>query len=179
MIAVVTDQSVGNAHLMPNGEHWPLALGRETDLVFSDSASDLVGLLIPGYPTTDQDADDATAERDADDALKMRWHQAIGTAAMVQASLCATAVSEDTFDPATTGDEALTVLFADKDVPVDCDQWPADLPSLVLVTTDYYPFTDRIPPAGNVLWIDPADEMAYLKSLATLGVVAFYTADDI
>lgn len=41
---------------------------------------------------------------------------------------------------------------------------------LVLVTTSYVPHTDTAPVTGNVLWIDPADEVAYLRSLRDAGL---------
>lgn len=44
---------------------------------------------------------------------------------------------------------------------------------LVLIATDYLPFTGREAPTGNVLWLDPSTEVTYLRSLARLGILEF------
>lgn len=160
--------------LREDGTPYPFALIRNEGVAFAETAGDIMGLLIDGY------ADLPDTEDGADQALVARWRQAVSTAAMVQAELCANAVENDTFDPATSGEDTLTALFGEKDEAVTgIDHWPHDRVPLVLVATDYAPFvTDRTPPGGNVLWIDPSDELAYLRSLANLGLIGFYTHDD-
>ena len=59
----------------------------------------------------------------------------------------------------------------DPDVFED-EQWRWDV-LLVLIATDYAPFTDVARPAGNVVYLDPSTETAHLISLHEAGLVSF------
>lgn len=73
-------------------------------------------------------------------------------------------------------DEELAILSEDKSAPLFDGEWTADVP-LVLVATDYAPYVaDRMPPTGNIVWINPADETQFLISLAEVGVVTLQMA---
>lgn len=76
-------------------------------------------------------------------------------------------------------EESLTALLSDKTVPVEgFESWDHETVPLVLLATDYDPYVpDRPAPTGNIVWIDPSDETAFLNSLSNLGVINFYVQD--
>lgn len=172
MTSIVVNGPLGSEHMREDGEPWPFALSNGDTSVFADSAHDIIAHLIPGYGDLDT-AEDATEAHDQ--ALLLRWQTAVLTASDVQAAICGDRVHEGKFDPATESEDALTALFGDKTVAVEgFDSWDNEHVPLVLIATDYEPYTERDLPTGNVLWIDPSDEIAFLNSLANLGVIEFY-----
>ena len=78
-----------------------------------------------------------------------------------------TATDKGTFDPemlAATpeGETILNALMVERTVPLtEVSEWTFEVP-LVLVDTDYAPFTERARPDGRIIWIDPSDEARYL-----------------
>jgi len=132
----------------------------------STTLTALVAELIAGYDTT------------GDDDLEQRYRFAVLAASQVQAVLAADAVADGTFDPADHDEATLTALFASRahPVPEQVETWGLAVP-LVLVATDYEPYTDRALPLGNVKVVDPADERTLLGSLSDLGVVSLYVQD--
>jgi hypothetical protein len=48
---------------------------------------------------------------------------------------------------------------------------------LVLMTSDYVPFTERPAPTGNIFWLDPTTELTYLRSLDRLGVMKLLVSE--
>lgn len=46
----------------------------------------------------------------------------------------------------------------------------------MLIATDYAPYTDAAPPAGNVICLNAADERSLLDTLAEVGLIDFATA---
>lgn len=149
-----------------DGTAWPYVLNRGDRTVFADTATDLVAALIPGY------ADIPATSGGADDALVARYENAVATANDTQPLVAASCVDAGTFDTSTAGEALLSALFSDRSQPLEgIEDWGEPVP-LVLVSTDYSPFVeDRTPPSGNVLWLDPSDEMSHLRSLANLGLV--------
>lgn len=172
MSSILVDTQVTDQHIREDGTQWPMALVRGDQTVFADTATELVGHLIEGYANL-PDTEGGNAQ-----ALVARWRTCVATASDVQALICADRAAEGTFDPAAESEEVLTALFSDKTVPVEgFDTWDLGSVPLVLVATDYEPYTERVAPTGNVLWIDPSDEVAFLHSLTNLGVIQFYTHD--
>ena len=158
--------------LTDDGSPWPFALVRGEETILADDAGDIVSFLIDGYEDV---ADDPSGH---DEALILRAATAVTLTATIQAIMATDALNEGRFDPAEADEATLTAIFGDRTVPVlDTDRWDHDVP-LVLVATDYEPFTHEVPPTGNVLWVDPSDEMAFLQSLANLGVITFYVHED-
>ncbi|MGL5823691.1 MAG: hypothetical protein ACRCYU_02455 [Nocardioides sp.] len=145
-------------------DRWPLCLAEAGQTVFADNAAEIIERLIPDY-----------ASLGNDDALIARWESAIATATDTQALICADMAREDKLRPADMTEADLTAIFGDRLTPIETAHWPHDVP-LVLLATDYEPFTNRPPVAGNVLWVDPSDEISFLTSLANLGVIEFYAA---
>lgn len=133
--------------------------------VEADTLTDLVaGLVGDEYRDLDPTLG---ADRDA---LLLRWQQAVTTANLVQAVVVGSASESGVLDVSTASEDVLTVLFSDRVRPVEVDDWAEPVP-LVLISTDYAPFTHRTPPTGNVRWINPHTERTYLESLHHLGVV--------
>lgn len=142
------------------------ALVRGETTSFSDALSDLVGTIIPGYGDLDDDA-----------ALIARWQCAAATATQVQ-QLIACAAS---LDPAAETEDVLTAIFTDRANPLPdglltAGAWTHEVP-LILLATDYEPFTAARTPRGNVQFIDSSTERAFLRTLAGLGVHQFHTHD--
>lgn len=120
------------------------------------SVTDLIGLVVPGYDQVDDDTE----------AFMARYYSAREIAGEVQAVFNAQAVQQgvDITDP------ACDPLWFDKDQPCPLEAWDGPAP-LVLVRTDYAPFTDRHCPTGAIVWIDPATERDFVESLDTAGFV--------
>lgn len=151
----------------PSGAAFRYALVRGEMATFADTLPDLIGALLPGY----------TALSD-DDAQIARWQCAAATATQVQQMMAAAL----DLDPSAESEDTLTAIFADRAMPVPADaigdRWDHRVP-LVLLATDYAPFTAEPRPQGNVQFIDSGTERAFLSSLAGLGVLAFYAHDDV
>lgn len=155
-----------------NGEPWPFSLLRGEETILADHAGELVSFLVDGY----EDVPEGAAGHD--EALVLRAATAVRIVATIQALLAADAVNEGDFDPDAVDEDTLNILFGDRTMPVlDVDRWEHKVP-LVLLATDYEPFTTETTPTGNVLWVDPSDELAFLQSLSNLGVINFYVHED-
>jgi hypothetical protein len=158
----------------PDGGEWTYCVvPMSGELVYSDSLTDLVAAGIPGYVDL-PDTDDGH-----DRALVMRYDDLVSLANKFQRWLVNDAARRELIDISGLGEDALTALMADRsavfagvssqDDPFD---WQIEVP-LVLMATDYSPFTDRPSPTGRIVWIDPETEFTYLESLSALGVLRF------
>ena len=154
----------------PDGSPWPLLLIHDSDVTGADTTGELLAELIPGYA--------AIADDDAghDEALWRRYESAIATATQLQETLLATAAVQGDFDAAHTDGSTLTALLADKTIPSSHTQWRHPVP-LVLIDTDYEPFTARPRPDGRIIYLRPAQEHDYLASLAGAGLIQYLVSD--
>lgn len=152
MVAVVVEDLAWPAH--PEGRTWLVGwLTRKGDMVFADSLSDIVGVLIPGYDELDDEHED-------DLHLQARIDYLAPIAKQAQALILADLASQGV----RLSDEELNAALRDKEQPAGIERWnPAD--PLVLLTTAYDPFTDTPRPEGSVRWLDPTNEAAFLQSL--------------
>ena len=154
----------------PDGSPWPLLLVHGSDVTGADTAGELLAVLIPGYENlTDDDAGH-------DEALWRRYESAVATANELQETLLAASGQRGDFDAARADEASLTALLADKTVPCRHTQWRHPVP-LVLIDTDYEPFTPRPRPEGRVIYLRPAQEHDYLASLAEAGLIQYLVAD--
>jgi len=146
----------------------------DISLTFADTATELVGVLIPGYDTIPAKTGGVTPASDADHdkALWMRYGQAVSTAALIQQHILAAAVTNGDFDPSAAPEDALTALLGAKTNVFEDEQWRWNV-LLVLIATDYAPFTQRPKPSGRVAYLDPSTETTYLTSLHEAGLVRF------
>jgi hypothetical protein len=178
MIATVepcdTRGTVGLPH--PDGGDWLYAvLDGSGALTLSDSASELVGTAIPGYLNLPE------VDADHDEALGMRYDFLVELARRTQQSIVDQAVKSGELDLTALSDDATTALFADRTQPFDglagsdgawTYHWDLAVP-LVLIATDYQPYTHRPAPNGRIVWLDPATEVSFLRALHTLGIIEF------
>jgi len=150
----------------------------DISLTFADTATELVGVLIPGYDAIPHSSGSNCAgsgtpsDADHDEALWLRYGQAVATAALIQQRILAAAVTNGDFDPAAAPEDALTALLGDKTDVFTGEQWRWNV-LLVLIATDYAPFTDVPRPTGRVAYLDPNTETTYLTSLHEAGLVRF------
>lgn len=175
MIATI-DPTVSGPRLPchPDGGQWVYSvLDGSGTITLSDSATDLVGLTIPGY--------DALAETDEghDEALGMRYEFIIELARRTQESLVNQLVASAALDLSTLGEDTLTALFADRVLPFEgvtgpdgqiSFEWTEVVP-LVLIATDYAPYTECEMPTGRIIRLDPSTEVTFLRSLHELGII--------
>lgn len=135
--------------------------------LYAHTVTELVAALIPGYCPQDHDV-----------ALEQRWRLAVLRANALQADLAVKHVERDLHIMGRLDEEQLTALFASRaEVPPVPPVWDCPIP-LVLIATDFDPYTDTPAPDGNVIWLDPADERSLLMSLSAAGDMAFYTRDE-
>lgn len=166
--SIITTPLDDSTRLDADGNPWPYALLFGEQTVLSDKLAEIISFLMPEY------ADFPDDEDGDNEALVYRWAQAVQTANFVQSSLSAEAAQAKSFIPTEESDQILTALLGDRQYPVDgIDTWEHVVP-LVLVATDYLPYTDRPAPKGNVRWIDPHDEFTFLDSLSKLGLMEFF-----
>ncbi|WP_375000094.1 hypothetical protein [Aeromicrobium sp. CTD01-1L150] len=152
---------------------WPFALvaGDDPDsatILLSDSVTELVAQVIPGYPD------------DHDSALVARYQTAVATANDLQRAFVSESVRSDKLDLTDLDEDTLNLLLGNRAIPVDAEthlRWDGE-PPLVLIATDYAPFTARTPIAGNVLWLDPSDEATFMRTLANVGVLEFFVHEN-
>ena len=172
MPATITAEPHGETRLpaRPDGTPWPLLLVHGHDVTGADTAGELLAVLIPGYENL---ADDDAGH---DEALWQRYESAVATAGELQETLLATAAVRGEFDAVRAGEAGLTALLADKTVPTSCTQWRQPVP-LVLIDTDYEPFTVRPRPDGRVIFLRPAQEHDYLASLAEAGLIQYLVSE--
>lgn len=123
-----------------------------------DTATAAVASLIDGY---------ASLTNDEQAALIARYEAGIRFAAGLQMDQLLQA------PPGTQlSDEELVILGLEKDCTPTCDAWTSPV-ALVLIRTDYEPFTESPLPRGNVMWVDPSTELTFLQTLADAGVAKF------
>lgn len=105
-----------------------------------------------------------------------RYESAVATAGELQETLIAAAAENGDFDAAVAGEEVLTAMLPAKTTPYTGPTWRQSVP-LVLIDTDYQPFTSRPRPDGRVIYLRPAQEHDYLASLAEAGLVHYLIGD--
>jgi hypothetical protein len=188
MRVTTTHVSEGDTFLAPpRDDHgsWPFLLlhagdatQRPTDisLTFADTATELVGVLIPGYDAIPHSSGAEGAVRgtpsdaDHDEALWLRYSQAVATAELIQQHILAAAVINGDFDQAAASEDTLTTMLGGKTVVFTGEHWRWNV---LLVLIDYAPFTDVPRPTGRVAYLDPSTETTYLTSLHEAGLVRF------
>lgn len=127
---------------------------------FADTGAELVDVLIPGYAALQSE--------------QGRREARIDYAARVQVAVQAAIVS--TGDIAGCSDTEVRTLLAPRDTPPAPATWAAPVP-LVLVSSFYTPTgfapRPRVVPPAEILWLDPEDDYALLRSLHSVGAIDF------
>lgn len=147
-------------------QQYPFVMTAEEAIVASTSITELVAAL-PGMAEGYLDLDD-------EHALYARHELAVQAAREAQDEL---ARSCEAFDPDNASEEVLTVMFGLPKTTslAGLKRWDEPVP-LVLIATDYAPFTDALAPAGNVKFINPADERSFLDTLMDVEMVDLVVA---
>ena len=159
----ITNTTIENS--LNESDQWYAALELEDGTVtFADTIAELVGAVIEGY-------DPEVSEDGIVQAFNDRTDFAVQQANARQGLLALVAADEGEFNPDEESEESLTAIFADRDefVPV-VELWAGKVP-LVLIATEYAPYSEIPRPDGNVQWIDPYTDLTLLTSLAALGVL--------
>lgn len=177
----------------PDGSEWAHVFVLDDGaVVHADTETEVVEALIPGYAALplpqDPQPDDPHAETPqvGDDARRQaRAAHAERLAATVQERWIQRALTRGHLDPAQADDNLLMsilrlpksegLLLATPDAPGQQAPWQGPV-RLILVTTSYAPYTDIPPALGDVTWLDPSEEGAYLRSLRDAGVRDYWAA---
>ena len=135
------------------------------DLVYAETADDLLGHWLPGYATADP----------AGRALLRAQH-----AVQIRDSLVAQLLGDAETNGITLTPEQEAILLADLDQMPAITRWDPPVP-LVLLDGMYRPYTNRLPPISgidgdvqnpsNIIWLRNAHPDTYLRSLAEAGVI--------
>ncbi|MBG0738879.1 hypothetical protein IV500_05515 [Paeniglutamicibacter antarcticus] len=152
-----------------DGTQFPFALAWEDRAILAETRTELTAELIDGYAELPE-----TEEGDTD-ALYARYRTAVQIANTLQQVLAANATEEGTFDPSTQSEDVLTTIFTDRSEKIDeITEWTNKDVPLVLVATEYAPYSTATKPTGNVLWVDPFTETTFLSTLSELGLVELF-----
>ena len=160
-------------HPDPDGEWVYVVIDGEGQTIFADNLGELVNLVIEGYSDIPE-GDDGN-----DKALVARYEALVEMAERAQRYLLDEAVESGLFDPLDAGGEdVLTALVAPRVRPWSgtddgSTNWQGQVP-LVLIATDYEPYTDRIMPTGKVVMLNPATELTFMESMNKLGLLRLF-----
>lgn len=145
-----------------DGTPYAVALATPDATIGADTYDELLAQLIPDYPaaqTTEEDVARADALRFAYLAQEADHLQAM---AVEQAAAAGFLGSDAT-------DEVKWLLSAPRTghIAVPGGSWEITQLPLVLLTTNYEPFSAEPAPVGaGILWLDPTDARTYITSLA-------------
>ncbi len=159
-----------------DGSEWAhVMLLHDGSTVHADTAAEVLGELLPGYERLDEPR-----------RASARRRHALRLAATAQEARIAGAAAQGTLDPEDPdaadllellrADKATPILLEDADAPGAPAPWLGE-PDLVLVSTTYAPHTDAPPVTGNVTWLDPSGEDAYLASLHAARLFSYWRAE--
>ncbi|NJP88576.1 hypothetical protein HCN51_03735 [Nonomuraea sp. FMUSA5-5] len=129
---------------------------------YADEPSELIGMLVPGYPGLATAADRAAA----------RLELALDVQVRLQARLAAGRLEA-------CGEAERAVLLGGRHEPPAPASWTAPIP-LVLVASFYAPDGALPRPSGPAelqVWLDPADDWTLLTTLHTAGVITVGARD--
>lgn len=142
------------------------------DLIMGDSRTDIVAGIIDGY------GDIPDTEEGHLEALVARYEFAVVTADIHQQIIAAEKLNSGEFDHTVEDEGTLTsILSSRRERLPEMASWDHTVP-LVLVGTDYAPYTTLPRPSGNVLWIDPFNETTLLETLESLELLNLHVHED-
>ena len=138
------------------------------DVAFADTYDDLLEALIPGYQQLTEEQ-----------AIESRILLGVSAASQIQAQIVAES------DLSSVTEDQYKTLMAPRIAPsLRADWWTCPIP-LVVVETAYQPYTDVPRPtsgisdteeAPNLLWVRPAEEEEFLRSLHEIGYIRLMEA---
>lgn len=159
-----------------DGSEWSHVLTlRDGSTVYAEAAEEVLDEMIEGWARLPEDARrEALLAHAATAALEAQQQR-------IDAAVAAGAI--DRADPDDRG--LVEILEADKrasfllelpDAPGRQADWFAPV-DLVLLTTSYAPHGEHPPIGGRVVWLDPSDPAAYLRSLGAAGLYDYWALD--
>lgn len=159
-------------HTLPlreDGTNYPFLMAYQNRVVMGDTRTELVADLIPDYAGID-----ASTTEGIEKSLVTRYECLVNVANQLQQLLAAEAANNGTFDPQVETEDVLTALFTSRDERITVGEWKPELPPLVLLATDYAPYTGDTRPTGNVKFLDPHTETTFLDTLHGVGAIELY-----
>lgn len=166
--------------MYPSGRHWPFLLEVNAVTYYADTLSDLVDVFVPGYVEMVHSLELGVLSAADKIHLSMR-SRLLEMARERQVEIVKEAVESNGLDPSQLSGDLLVALRQDKEVPFvglpDGDalslHWDYALP-LILIASDYSPFTDLAKPTGhNLIFVDATSERSFLDSASRLGLCKF------
>lgn len=155
-----------------DGTPFQFAALLEDSIIMGDTRTEIVAGLIEGY------GDIPDSEEGNLEALVARYEFAVATADLHQQIIAAEKLNSNEFDHTLETEETLTSIFSSRRERLpEIARWDHNVP-LILVGTDYAPYTSLARPEGNVQWVEPYDETLLLNSLAELGLLSLHVADE-
>lgn len=135
------------------------------ELVGADSRTGIVEGLIDGYESLTPD------EHDSDPWTSARYTLLAQAAAAAQVSLLDAAYDANPELEADLSEDELTALLHPKnEETLEFDAWVRDEVPLVMMATDYAPYSSTPQPDGDgIVWVNCHDERVFLNSLERLG----------
>ena len=154
-----------------DGTGFPFAMAYQDRAVLADSRTELVADLIKDY------ADLPETEEGNADAHVARFESGVHVADQFQQIIAAQRVEEGKFDTKVESEDTLTAIFTPRREKLgEIAPWNHVVP-LVLISTDYAPFTEVPAPEGNIRWVNPYTETTFLNTLNDLGVIELFISD--
>lgn len=154
-----------------DGTGFPFAMAYQDRAVLAETRTELVSDLIKEYADL-PDTEDGNA-----DALVARYESVVHVADQFQQIIAAQHVEEGKFDTKVESEETLTAIFTPRREKLgEIAPWNHVVP-LVLISTDYAPFTEVPAPEGNILWVNPYTETTFLNTLNDLGVIELFISE--
>lgn len=142
--------------------------GADVETIISNTLTGIVEAIISGY------ADLPEPQGGYDAHLDSRIGALAGLASALQAGILAS-MQEGGLD---LTDDQLTALLHPKDGDVlEFEAWDSPIP-LMLLATNYIPFSDIVPPEGDsIVWLNPHNEKLFMDSVVQLGVGTLWIND--
>lgn len=135
------------------------ALAPDGSVTLAETATEMVSDFIEGYASLDNDT-----------ALERRYDLLVWLGNATQQHYVHMAEEAGTLAEGNMDEDTLTALFSDRSRPREDGDWFQEVP-LILLATDYSPYTERRRPNGKIVWLDPVTEVTFLRSLDKLGVI--------
>lgn len=166
----MTTTFVPHDQQMPTGP-WTFAAVVEAGMFLAETRTELIAALMgpdAGYLEMDADVDNG-------DRLVARWESLAEAARRAQEAIVSQGAREFDEIPEDVLTTLLTPVAAGAQPKAIGLAWTDELPLLVLAT-DYVPYTEHAQPTGDNVWfLDPATETTFLAALDRLGAIQMRT----
>jgi hypothetical protein len=137
-----------------------------------ETAGEVIQLFKKDYSASGADASEGETFESIIDRLDLATHQLN----VLQKSIIKDSLKKGLYKelPADKDDIIRAVLCLDKKCLPNLEfcnnKWSYPVP-LALNTMMFKPYNELKKPTGNIIWIDPTDELSYIQSLAKAGII--------